>query len=118
MLDAQLAAWNRHDLDGFLDGYKKGDHVVFVTREESSRGYAQLEQRYRKSYNAPEKFGVLSFDDIACSSVDENSVIARGVWRLVRGTDSPYGKFVLVVCRFPEGWRIVSDFTTVDSTGG
>ena len=40
LLDAQVAAWNRHDLDGFLAGYRKDEHVVFVTPEGSSRGYA------------------------------------------------------------------------------
>ena len=118
LLDAQVAAWNRHDLDGFLAGYRKDEHVVFFTREGSSRGFADLEQRYRKTYNTPEKFGQLEFEKIESRNVDPDSVLVQGSWRLVREKDSPHGHFVLVVCRFPEGWRIVSDFTTVDSTGG
>jgi beta-aspartyl-peptidase (threonine type) len=117
LLDAQTAAWNRHDLDGFLAGYRRDEHVVFTTPEGSSRGFEELEQRYRKSYNTPEKFGVLAFGDLAFESIDSTSVIARGAWRLSRANDSPHGRFVLVVCRLPEGWRIVSDFTTVE-TGG
>lgn len=117
LLDAQVKAWNQHDLDGFLAGYRHDEHVVFITPEGSSRGFAELEQRYRKSYNAPEKFGVLSFGDLDFEPVDSSSVVARGTWRLVREKDSPHGRFVLVVCRLAEGWRIVSDFTTVE-TGG
>ena len=118
LLDAQVAAWNRHDLDGFLAGYRKDEHVVFVTREGSSRGFQELEQRYRKSYNAPEKFGELRFENLDFTTVDPDSVVARGTWRLLRDRDTPHGRFVLVVCRLAEGWRIVSDFTTVESTGG
>jgi beta-aspartyl-peptidase (threonine type) len=118
LLDDQVAAWNRHDLDGFLAGYRKDEHVVFVTPEGSSRGYAELEQRYRKSYNAPEKFGELRFGDLDFTTVDGQSVVARGTWRLVRAKDTPHGRFVLVVCRLPDGWRIVSDYTTVEETGG
>jgi ketosteroid isomerase-like protein len=118
LLDAQAAAWNRHDLDGFLAGYRKDEHVVFVTPEGSSRGYAELEQRYRKSYNAPEKFGELRFGDLEFTTVDAKSVLARGTWRLKREKDSPHGRFVLVVCQLVDGWRIVSDYTTVEETGG
>lgn len=118
LLETQVAAWNRHDLDGFLSGYRKDEHVVFITPEGSSRGFAELEQRYRKSYNTPEKFGVLKFENLEFGTVDAKAVVARGSWRLVREKDSPHGQFALVVCRFPEGWRIVSDFTTVESTGG
>ena len=118
LLDAQVTAWNRHDLDGFLAGYRKDEHVVFVTREGSSRGFQELEQRYRKSYNAPEKFGELRFEDLDFMTVDAESVVVRGTWRLVRDRDTPHGRFVLVICRLSEGWRIVSDFTTVEPTGG
>ena len=117
LLAAQVAAWNRHDLDGFLAGYRQDDHVVFVTREGTSRGFSELQQRYRKTYNAPEAFGELRFDGIECATVDADAVLVQGAWRLIREKDSPHGRFVLVVCRLPEGWRIVSDFTTVDSSG-
>jgi beta-aspartyl-peptidase (threonine type) len=118
LLDDQVSAWNRHDLDGFLAGYRKDEHVVFITPEGSSRGYAELERRYRKSYNAPEKFGVLRFADLEFTTVDEKSVVARGTWRLAREKDTPHGRFVLVVCDLGDGWRIVSDYTTVEETGG
>jgi ketosteroid isomerase-like protein len=118
LLEDQVAAWNRHDLDGFLAGYRKDEHVVFVTPEGSSRGYDDLERRYRNSYNAPEKFGELRFGDLDFSTVDTKSVLVRGTWRLVRENDSPHGRFVLVVRHLPDGWRIVSDYTTVDSNGG
>jgi ketosteroid isomerase-like protein len=115
LLDAQAQAWNRHDLDGFLAGYRKDEHVVFVTKEGSTRGFSDLEQKYRKSYNAPEKFGELKFENIECKSVDADSVVVHGTWRLLREKDTPHGRFVLVVLRLAEGWRIVSDYTTSES---
>jgi ketosteroid isomerase-like protein len=118
LLDAQVSAWNRFDLDAFLSGYRKDEHVVFVTPEGSSRGFAELERRYRASYDAPEKFGRLAFEDVHCTLVDPASALVQGSWRLARKADSPHGRFVLVVCRLPEGWRIVSDYTTAGSTGG
>src|SRR5262245_2542445 len=84
LLDSQVAAWNRHDLDGFLAGYRQDEHVVFTTPGDSSRGFAELQQRYRKSYNAPEKFGVLAFGEVEIEPVDSTSMVARGTWRLDR----------------------------------
>lgn len=112
VLEIQVAAWNRKDLDAFMAGYWPSEHMVFMTREGSTRGFAETLARYRRSYADPSRFGRLAFSDLSFETVDLETVLARGAWRLHETKDEPHGRFVLVVRRFREGWRIVSDYTT------
>lgn len=114
VLAAQQAAWNRGDLEGFMAGYWPSEHLVFMTREGSTRGHAETLARYRASYDRPEKFGALAFEDLDVSPLDAETAVVRGGWRLRRAKDEPHGRFVLVLRRFAEGWRVVSDYTTSD----
>jgi hypothetical protein len=113
-LRAQVEAWNRADLDGFMATYRRSPDLVFATREGVTRGHAETLARYRKSYDAPEKFGTLIFEIAAIDGLDVETAVVRGTWRLRRAADEPNGAFALVVRRFREGWRVVVDYTTSD----
>ncbi|HYC76515.1 MAG TPA: nuclear transport factor 2 family protein [Planctomycetota bacterium] len=114
MLNAQVDAWNRADLDGFMEGYASSEHLVFMTPEGSTRGHAETLARYRRSYDRPDRFGVLTFDALEFSALDGDTAVVDGRWRLRRAADAPAGRFLLVVRRLPEGWRVVSDYTVSD----
>jgi hypothetical protein len=114
VLDAQVAAWNRHDLEGFMQGYWPSEHLVFMTRKGSTRGFRETLDQYRRSYDRPEKFGRLSFDELRFETLDAETTVALGAWRLFDAPGEPHGRFVLVLRRFAEGWRVVSDYTTSD----
>jgi beta-aspartyl-peptidase (threonine type) len=112
LLAEQAAAWNRADLEGFMAGYWRSEHLVFASKDGVTHGHAATLARYRKSYDTPEKFGRLAFTDLVVGPVDEETAVVTGAWRLVRAKDEPHGRFVLIVRKFPEGWRVVSDYTT------
>ncbi len=112
LLATQAEAWNRRDLVGFMAGYWESEHLVFMTKEGTTRGHAETLARYRKSYDTPEKFGWLAFEELDVSPVDHETAVVRGVWRLKERKGEPHGRFVLIVRRFPEGWKVVSDYTT------
>jgi ketosteroid isomerase-like protein len=113
-LDAQVAAWNRCDLEGFMAGYWPSEHLVFMTREGSTRGFRETLERYRRSYDRPESFGRLTFEDLRFERIDAETMLALGGWRLGDAAAAPHGRFALVLRRFAEGWRVVSDYTTSD----
>ncbi len=112
LLATQAEAWNRRDLVGFMAGYWESEDLVFMTTEGSTRGHAETLARYRKNYDVPEKFGRLAFEELDVSPVDHETAVVRGVWRLKDRTGEPHGRFVLIVRRFPTGWKVVSDYTT------
>ena len=50
LLDIQVEAWNRKDLDAFLEGYWHSPNVVFQSGADRSDGFEALRDRYRKKY--------------------------------------------------------------------
>lgn len=112
VLDAQVAAWNRGDIDGFMDGYKRGPDTVFISGDSITRGWQTVLDRYRKSYDSREKMGTLSFLEIEIKTLGRDAAIAYGRWQLTRAADTPHGRFTLIFRRTQEGWRIVHDHTS------
>jgi beta-aspartyl-peptidase (threonine type) len=112
VLDAQVAAWNRGDIDGFMDGYMRGPDTVFISGDAITRGWQTVLDRYKKSYDSREKMGTLSFLEIEIKPLGRDAAIAFGRWQLVRAADTPHGRFTLIFRRTREGWRIVHDHTS------
>ncbi|MEA2173313.1 MAG: hypothetical protein QOD00_905, partial [Blastocatellia bacterium] len=54
VLDAQVAAWNRGDIDGFMDGYARSTETVFVSGDKVTRGWQTVLDRYKKGYDTRE----------------------------------------------------------------
>ena len=112
MLAAQVAAWNRGDLDGFMDGYARSDSTEFVSGDKLTRGWQTVRDRYRKKYNNREKMGTLTFSELKITPLSSDAAIAIGRWKLVRKNDTPSGRFTLIFRRTAAGWRIVHDHTS------
>lgn len=112
VLDAQVAAWNRGDIEGFMAGYWKSDETLFAGANGFSRGWQALLDRYRKNYPDRKAMGKLSFSELEIHALSNDAAYIVGRWQLERESDRPGGVFTLIARRFPEGWRIVHDHTT------
>jgi uncharacterized protein (TIGR02246 family) len=112
VLDAQVAAWNRGDIEGFMDGYWRSTETVFVSGDTLTRGWAVVLERYKKGYATREKMGTLLFSDLEIKVIGKDAAVALGRWQLTRAADTPHGRFTLIFRRKPEGWRIVHDHTS------
>lgn len=111
ILSDQVTAWNRGDLDGFMEGYWKSDELIFVSTE-VTRGWQKTLDRYRKNYDSREKMGTLTFGDLSVSVMSKTSAIVYGSWSLARKSDNPKGRFTLIFEKMKEGWRIVYDHSS------
>jgi len=112
VMDAQAAAWNRGDIDGFMNGYWKSDNLIFVSGDNVARGWQATIERYKRNYNTREKMGALKFSDVEIDVISKNAAVVLGSWSLARAGDNPHGKFTLVFRKFKDGWRIVRDHTS------
>jgi len=112
VLSAQQAAWNRGDIDAFMNGYARSASTVFVSEDEVRRGWDTVRERYRKKYSDRTKMGTLTFSEIEVTPMSADSAVVLGRWRLQRTNDEPHGRFTLIFKRLPEGWRIVHDHTS------
>jgi ketosteroid isomerase-like protein len=112
ILTAQQNAWNRGDIDGFMNGYARSASTLFVSQDEVSRGWETVRDRYRVKYSDRTKMGTLSFSEIEVTMLSSDTAVVLGRWRLKRANDEPHGRFTLIFKHLPEGWRIVHDHTS------
>jgi hypothetical protein len=61
VLQAQQDAWNRSDIDGFMNGYAHSVSTVFISEDTIRRGWQTVRDRYRKKYSSRAKMGTLTF---------------------------------------------------------
>src|SRR5205807_3668039 len=93
VLDAQAAAWNRGDLEGYMDGYDRSPNTEFVTGDHINRGWQAVLDRYQKTYDSREKMGTLTFSDLEITLLSKDAALVLGRWRLKRANDEPHGTF-------------------------
>ena len=115
VLQSQQGAWNRGDIDAFMNGYWHSDQTVFVSGDEVSRGWQKVLDRYKTKYSDRAKMGTLAFSDLEITTLSGDSAAVLGSWKLNRANDQPHGRFTLIFRRFPDGWKIVHDHTSAAS---
>ena len=116
VLTAQQDAWNRGDIDAFMNGYARSASTVFVSEDEARRGWETVRDRYRVKYSDRAKMGTLGFSEIEVTMLSSDAAVVLGRWKLKRENDEPHGRFTLIFKRLPEGWRIVHDHTSAASS--
>jgi len=112
VLDAQVEAWNRGDIDGFMNGYWRSEKLTFISGDKITRGWQQTLDGYKVNYDTRAKMGTLMFSDLEFMPISKDASIVLGSWALKRMKDTPKGKFTLTFRNFKEGWRIVMDHTS------
>jgi ketosteroid isomerase-like protein len=112
LLNDQTAAWNRGDIEDFMNGYWNSGQTEFVSSEGVSRGWQALLERYRRSYPDRKAMGHLTFSNLEIRVECSTAAYAIGEYHLQRENDNPSGVFTLNFRKLPEGWRIVVDHTT------
>src|SRR5438445_9206545 len=112
VLRAQQEAWNRGDIDGFMNGYARSASTVFISEDTIRSGWETVRARYKKKYSDRAKMGTLTFSDLEITPLSPDAAVVLGRWRLARANDEPHGRFTLIFRRMPEGWRIVHDHTS------
>jgi ketosteroid isomerase-like protein len=112
VLDAQAAAWNRGDLEGYMDGYDRSPNTEFVGGDTITRGWQTVLDRYKKNYSSREKMGLLTFSDLEITMLSKDAALVLGRWHLKRASDDPHGTFSLLFRKTKAGWRIVHDHSS------
>jgi uncharacterized protein (TIGR02246 family) len=112
VLDAQVAAWNRGDIEAFMDGYERSEKTVFVGGDNVTRGWQTVLDRYKRNYDTREKMGTLKFSDLEVIPLGNDSALVLMRWHLQRAKDEPHGRSTLIMRRTKKGWKIVHDHSS------
>lgn len=112
LLETQVAAWNRGDIEDFMKGYWHSAQTVFAGAGGVQRGWETLLERYKHNYPDRASMGQLKFSQLEITPLASDAAVILGRWQLRREKDAPGGVFTLIARRFPEGWRIIHDHTS------
>lgn len=112
LLERQALAWNRGDIDAFMEDYWKSDDLRFASGGTVIRGWQGTLDRYKRRYSDRAAMGELAFENLEVSVLSDDAAIVHGAWSLKREADRPSGLFTLVFRDFGDGWMITSDTTT------
>jgi len=113
VMESQQTAWNRGDIDGFMDGYERADSTTFISGDEFTRGWQTVLDRYKRRYSSPEQMGKLAFSELQIQPVGASHVLVDGRWQLTLADgNTPHGRFTLLFHQTDRGWRITHDTTT------
>jgi uncharacterized protein (TIGR02246 family) len=113
VLQSQQDAWNRGDIDAFMNGYARADSTTFVSGDKVTRGWDTVRNRYHERYSDRAKMGKLTFSDLEVTALGNEAALVLGSWKLDRAKDQPHGRFTLIFRLTNDGWRIVHDHTSV-----
>lgn len=114
LLDDQTAAWNRGDLETFMQGYWHSPEVTFFSGDTIVKGWEQTLQRYRDRYQSSGKeMGKLSFTDEKTEMLGSDAAMVTARWHLEMADGKKLEGLTTLLCRrMKEGWRIVHDHSS------
>lgn len=117
VLDAQIAAWNRGDIEGFMAGYWNSPDFVYVGNKQVVHGWQAMLDRYHQAFRAADgtavPMGTLQLSEIQIMPLGADAALVWGTYTVV----NPDGKrrgglYTLVLRKFPQGWLTVYDRTS------
>jgi beta-aspartyl-peptidase (threonine type) len=114
VLDAQVAAWNKGDLDGFMNGYWENELLSFYSDSTKTHGWKAVLKRYQKKYQGQGKeMGKITFYEVFIRMLGTDDALVTGGFHIQLKTDEKKGPFTLIFRRTPAGWRIIHAHTSL-----
>jgi ketosteroid isomerase-like protein len=116
VLEAQVEAWNKGDLEGFMRGYWNSPDLTFFSGGTFTSGWKTTLDRYSNRYQKNgNEMGKLDFTDLKIEMLGSTNAFVRGHWHLKADAGEQGGLFTLVFRKFPQGWKIIHDHTGASS---
>ena len=112
VLSDQEAAWNRADIEGFMEGYWNSDSLLFIGSRGVTRGWQPTLDSYKKGYPDAAAMGKLTFTVLSLQVLSPESAYIIGKWHLARSKDELGGHFTLLWKKIEGKWVIVADHTS------
>jgi len=112
VLMAQEKAWNKGDLEGYMEGYWKDNSLTFVGKSGINYGWTTTLNNYRRGYPDKDAMGKLHFEVVELTPLSPGLYYMLGQYTLTRKDDKPTGYFSLIWKMIDGKWKIISDHTS------
>jgi ketosteroid isomerase-like protein len=115
MLEESAGAWNRGELDGFMDDYVESGNTTYIGGGGLLTGYEAIRARYAPRFEPGAARDSLRFEDVKVRRLAAVEAIATARWILFQGdTITGSGPFTLVLRHTSGGWKIIHDHPSSD----
>lgn len=112
VLETQRQAWNRGDLEAYMQGYWHSDSLLFVGKSGPKYGWQTTLDNYKKGYPDKAAMGQLIFNILKVQLLSKTNAFVLGAWNLKRDKDAPGGYFTLLLRKIKGEWKVVSDHSS------
>ncbi len=112
ILDTQIAAWNRGDIDNFMKGYWENDSLMFIGKSGVTYGWTNTLNNYKKGYPDTASMGKLTFTLLQVKKLSKEYYHITGKWFLKRSIGDMGGHYTLLFRKIEGQWVIVSDHSS------
>ncbi len=111
IMQSQEQAWNRGDLEAFMQAYWNSPELKFVGKSGIKKGWQTTLKNYQTSYPNKAMMGKLKFDILQVEAKAETAFVL-GRWTLQRAEDKPSGFYSLYWKKINGNWKIVIDHSS------
>ncbi len=108
----QSEAWNKGNIEEYMNGYWQSDSLIFVGKNGLTYGYKNTLENYKKSYPDRASMGKLQLDLLRIKKLSSNYYQVTGKWSLKRTVDDLQGYFTLLFQKIMNSWVIISDHSS------
>lgn len=112
LLAKQTDAWNRGDVEGFMEGYWKNDSLMFIGKSGITYGWQQTLDNYKKGYPDKTAMGQLTFTLLEMKPLSKKYFSVVGKWHLKRTIGDLSGHYTLLLKKINGEWVIVKDHSS------
>lgn len=118
VFEAGCMAWNRGDLDGYLESYWDSDRTIWISNGFLTRGRNAIEAAYRSRFQTLQQVGNLTITQLEIDVLTTRDATAFGRWSLVMNNDqSSTGFFTVQLKKIEGSWLLVSDHSSSEGAG-
>lgn len=112
LLDQQTAAWNRGDIDQFMQGYWESDSLMFIGKSGVTYGWQNTLKNYKRGYPDTAAMGKLRFELITVKRLSDEYYFVVGKWFLKRSIGDIGGHYNLLFRKINGKWVIIADHSS------
>jgi uncharacterized protein (TIGR02246 family) len=112
LLDNQIQAWNRGDIESFMKTYWKSDSLMFIGKNGVTYGWNNTLNNYKKNYPDTVAMGKLSFNILSVKRLSTEYFHVVGKWYLQRSIGDLSGHYTLLIKKIKGRWMIIADHSS------
>jgi uncharacterized protein (TIGR02246 family) len=111
-LNQMVDAWNRHDIDAYVDNFWRSDQLIVVIEGENFRGWDLLNKAYHLGYPNPAEMGTLTLDRLQVQMIGPELGCALAWYTVTFTKKKELGTATIILKKLPEGWRVMISHTS------